>query len=307
MSEARKLLAGVESFQEGVWRILLEWPRTLDREPSVKEFAAARSALDAATARIGSAAGLAPVPPGEESVAAAGQSSRAVAGDVLSKHVLGIPHERWDVLGSIDELADWADSRHTPAADMVARMHAQDATLGASEVPLLPRVDSDAALRTLATAMEADAQFARAPHWNSRPVETGPLARMQSHPLVAALVSRFGRSAFARFVARLAELCSFAAGASPQIGGSGLEPGCGIGWVETSRGLLLHYAQLDGNRVRAYRIVAPTEWNFHPQGALPRGLEGGEYQTEAALRRAVSLLVQSLDPCVAWTMEVAHA
>ena len=42
--------------------------------------------------------------------------------------------------------------------------------------------------------------------------------------------------------------------------------------VETARGLLLHAVEIDGARVLSYRIIAPTEWNFHAQGAAMRGL-----------------------------------
>jgi Ni,Fe-hydrogenase I large subunit len=139
------------------------------------------------------------------------------------------------------------------------------------------------------------------------PVETGPLARMHAQPLVAAVVARFGRSALARVVARLGEMCAFASRALPELGSMGLGAGRGIAWVETARGLLLHHAVVNDGCVQHYRIVAPTEWNFHPQGALVRGLEGATFASENAVRRAVGLLVQSLDPCVAWKLELSHA
>jgi len=203
-----------------------------------------------------------------------------------------------------EELADWAATRRTPAARLIARIQGKHPGLGASEVALLPGIDGEAMLRVLADRIATDAQFARAPCWNGHPAETGPLARMHGHPLVAALLGRHGRSACARLVARLAELCAFASGASAPIGRIDLGNGSGVGWVETSRGLLLHYAEIAAGRVGAYVIVAPTEWNFHPQGALPRGLEGRDFAGEDAVREAVGLLVQSLDPCVPWQAEV---
>ena len=56
-----------------------------------------------------------------------------------------------------------------------------------------------------------------------------------------------------------------------------------------------------------YAIVAPTEWNFHPEGALVRGLVGSAADDAATLARATHLLVQALDPCVACEVEVGHA
>ncbi|HEX5865769.1 MAG TPA: nickel-dependent hydrogenase large subunit, partial [Casimicrobiaceae bacterium] len=94
---------------------------------------------------------------------------------------------------------------------------------------------------------------------------------------------------------------------TPALGGMALGPDRGLGWVENARGLLVHYVALDGERIDTYRIVAPTEWNFHPRGALTRGLEGTPASSESDLRDRVMLLVQSLDPCVAANVEVRHA
>ena len=84
-------------------------------------------------------------------------------------------------------------------------------------------------------------------------------------------------------------------------------PGIGLGIAETARGLLLHQAQVSDGRVQHYRIVAPTEWNFHTGGALARGLIDRRVQDGASARHDAALLVQALDPCVACSIEVADA
>jgi Ni,Fe-hydrogenase I large subunit len=71
--------------------------------------------------------------------------------------------------------------------------------------------------------------------------------------------------------------------------------------------LLLHRATVTEVHVTGYQIVAPTEWNFHPQGALARGLEGAAATDAMALERDARLVVQALDPCVACRVEVAGA
>ena len=86
-----------------------------------------------------------------------------------------------------------------------------------------------------------------------------------------------------------------------------LAPGEGLGAVQTARGLLLHRARLADGRVAHYEIVAPTEWNFHPEGALVRGLRGLVTDDGAALEQQARLAVQALDPCVACAIEVGHA
>ena len=81
-----------------------------------------------------------------------------------------------------------------------------------------------------------------------------------------------------------------------------------MAWVQNARGLLLHRVALDAQgMVDDYRIVAPTEWNFHPDGALVHGLTGLAADDEARLVRQARLAVQALDPCVACRVEVVHA
>jgi Ni,Fe-hydrogenase I large subunit len=75
--------------------------------------------------------------------------------------------------------------------------------------------------------------------------------------------------------------------------------------VETARGLLMHEVVLDGEFVADYLIVAPTEWNFHPQGVLHNRLLGADARDRNALHQQVARLVTTLDPCVPWELQWA--
>jgi Ni,Fe-hydrogenase I large subunit len=134
---------------------------------------------------------------------------------------------------------------------------------------------------------------------------------MCSQPWVAAVVARTGRSAVARLAARVVELVALTRPDAPPservAGAVSIAPGAGLGWTETARGLLVHAVEIAAGVVRRYRIVAPTEWNFHPRGALAAGLAGGAAGSEDELRRLLSLAVESLDPCVAYRIEVSPA
>jgi coenzyme F420-reducing hydrogenase alpha subunit len=119
----------------------------------------------------------------------------------------------------------------------------------------------------------------------------------------------------ARLLARLVELVELTGKLCAPIGesqnwvqGAALRQGTGFAWVQTARGLLLHRAEMDDSgNVRDYRIVAPTEWNFHPAGSCVNGLAGmAAASAEEAVRHA-ELMVQALDPCVAYQIEVEHA
>jgi Ni,Fe-hydrogenase I large subunit len=77
--------------------------------------------------------------------------------------------------------------------------------------------------------------------------------------------------------------------------------GQAIAWCEMARGLLLHWVQLDAqHRVQDYRVLAPTEWNFHPEGALAQALTQLN-PTDAA---AAWCLASAYDPCVDCSVNV---
>jgi Ni,Fe-hydrogenase I large subunit len=133
---------------------------------------------------------------------------------------------------------------------------------------------------------------------------------MSSQPFVGHVIGRAGCSAVARLLARVVELVSLMRPdrrpRTSSCGAAAPGPGRGLGWVETARGLLVHSVELATGRVKHYRIVAPTEWNFHPRGALPAGLAGTAAADAGEVKRLVELVVQSLDPCVEARVEVAH-
>jgi len=128
-------------------------------------------------------------------------------------------------------------------------------------------------------------------------------------------------SLVARMRARLADVALLAARlaqllrgeAQPGAGPSGwictatAREGQGIAAVQTARGLLTHVLQIQDDQVSQYVIIAPTEWNFHPDGVLRRTLEGMAVDSEQELRRRAALLATLLDPCVPHSIQVYRA
>jgi hypothetical protein len=220
---------------------------------------------------------------------------------IVKTHVLG-SGEPWTALDDPAAGEAWIARRGSVAAETVGRLFAESPALGASTVALLP-VESDAVACSVGAALETDPAFEQAPTWHGAPAETGALARMQGAPLIACVQRITGHSAAARLLARMVELFGMTrpgAGSEAALcGAAAPAPGRGLGWVETARGLLVHTVELVAGRVKRYRIVAPTEWNFHPRGALVAGLAGVAARDADALTRLVRTVVQSLDPCVA--------
>ena len=280
-AQARRIEA--EMAQEYLWRALIDWPRAAGVAVGAATLSAARSAL--------------------------ARDDREALRLIVERDVLGAEAPQWRELVRLADFEDWIARGATAAARFLGQVRRDGPRHGASDVPLLPRFDDDAAGRIVA-ALDAQPDFERLPTLDGRPAETGAIARQARQPLVAALADAFGRSTLVRFAARLSELARIACGdppVAPLAGSLPLGAGRGLGWVETARGLLLHAIELAGQRIRRYRIVAPTEWNFHPQGALAAATVGVLDAGGAGLRQRTEWLLQSLDPCVAYRLEVEHA
>jgi len=281
-----------EVVRECAWRTLLDWPRSIDEQPAVAAVAAARGA---AAYRAGAAAAPANEP---ETIAAA---------------VFGVRADDWLALRTLIDLDRWIDAGATAAARFVRRVRDDDAAAGAGDqsahaTTLLDAAHDAGALAQLHDAIDADPAFVHHPTWRGAPAETGALARQRDEPLIAGLERRSATRGPARFVARLRELALLLAGRTQAlVGARATSPGRGIAWVENARGLLVHRVQMHGGRAQRYTIVAPTDWNFHPGGALPSALLGARTQGADGAQRLASRLVHSLDPCVACRVEFDHA
>jgi len=164
----------------------------------------------------------------------------------------------------------------------------------------------------LARSLAGDAAhvFAKQPNWSGAPKETGPLARQHDAPLVQALTAAYGRGLLTRFAARLVELAGLPARLRAKaetsefsIRAASPAPGHGIAQVEASRGRLIHSIEIAGDVVKSYAIVAPTEWNFHPDGSGRRSLARIAARP-ADVQAIAGLFVASLDPCVAYDVRV---
>lgn len=264
-----------EAVVELMTRLLLDWPKAMGAQPDVPAVARLRSV------------------PVDRSV------------DIAQQAVYGTEAGRWLAMPSLQHLDDWSRHSATLPAVLFRRLarEAGDLASGAA-VRLLPATTDDL-LRDVAARLR-EPRYARTPDWRGAPAETGALARHAGHPLLLAYVGRHGATVAARMLARLIDLATLLAGTSPTplTRSVALQPGTGIGAAETARGLLVHCAQLTGERVDSYRMLAPTEWNFHPQGALALGLLQRAAPSPEAARRDATWLVQALDPCVACRIDV---
>lgn len=295
--ERQALDVTLETLQEGVWRLLIDWPKAMGEPAQVPAVAAVRHASSAV---VDGGATL--------------DALLLVADETLREHVYGMPADAWLASTDLATLDRWLDDGATLPARLLRRLRDEAPGLGRSDVALMPDATLENLRQSLIDDLETDPDFARLPRWGGVPVETGALARQAGAPLIAALLERDGRTASTRFVARLVELAMLvrdlrarSAGRIAGVRSHALPDGAGLGIAETARGLLLHRVQVERGLVTDYRIVAPTEWNFHPQGPLPQALAGLGAADHQRMERDARVVVQSLDPCVACRVEIVDA
>lgn len=233
--------------------------------------------------------------------------ARMALGPWLEAHVLGGRRADWlrawqqDTSGDAASVAPQHTALFAWAADRpqaAQRWLRGAAEAGGRALPgrALPAAQVEpVALQALAERLFADPRFAQWPTWESEPAETGCWTRI-GRPAQAPLP----HNAWMRWQYRIAELVALSADSDQSVLASGalaLGDGVGLAWTEMSRGVLVHAVRLRqtsaGVVVDQGRVLAPTEWNFHPAGTLSRLLSDPDCSLASA-RAAVA----ALDPCV---------
>jgi hypothetical protein len=261
----------IELGQEHAWHFLFHWPQHLGRSPDMTRLLALRKA--------------APDPP------------RFI-----------------DVLNSLlaHNLPSF-DARCKQAATLPASLFStwkNEVDQGISLTALLPPLKQWDAFQCQELAHRAleDENFCGQPEWLGSPAETGVISRQQTHPLLIDWIAHHGRGVSARLLARLLELAELPSrlhvNAKVSIKTYALAGHIGLSAIETSRGLLIHIVRLSEGKVVDYRIIAPTEWNFHPAGSLARALANLPYSDDIQARAQAICL--SFDPCVAFEIKVKN-
>lgn len=80
--------------------------------------------------------------------------------------------------------------------------------------------------------------------------------------------------------------------------------------TDAMRGVLIHSARIDGDRVVSYNIITPTVWNFSPKdqygrlGPVESALTGTEIPKPDMLFTVLGRIVRSFDPCLACATHV---
>jgi Ni,Fe-hydrogenase I large subunit len=165
--------------------------------------------------------------------------------------------------------------------------------------------------------------WAKAPRYNGKPAETGPLAEMMisKHPLFVDLVNEKGPNAFNRELARIIRPAMFIPVLETWLGEiscsskhffenyESIESGQGFGLIEAPRGALGHWVKINNGKIEKYQIITPSSWNGSPRdersvkGPWEEALMGTELKD---IKNPVEVdhVIRSFDPCMVCAVHV---
>ncbi|MDE2109845.1 MAG: nickel-dependent hydrogenase large subunit [Alphaproteobacteria bacterium] len=286
------------------WRISMDWPPFVGAPPDLRACGDIRRAVAAVTGAARHSQWL-------QIGGAALRLDRTDLGrsvSALAQMLTALFPEAADPAISFDALETALQTGASVPARLIQTVRSRlPADYGCHDGPLLAARPAEWFAACLAT----DAGFSDAPTLDGRPAEVGPLAA-QRHPLAADAVARWGASLAARLLAaaldgpviadRLRHIIDRLTDDDPPDA-CAMRAGRGAGVIETARGPLAYYVQVEDGRVRILRNVAPTEWNFHPQGPFVAALEAAPRLADPAA--AARLLAASFDPCVPFDIALA--
>lgn len=326
--QVRQAVTDIETLREHLWRILLGWPAHTESTPDHATLAQVLSSKQQVEQALG----------GLEHWLSPGATPRALdqtgiiacleeLQTLIETRVLGVSCEEWLMLASLEDLIVLIEQHPedaTPAVRLLRRIIAREWTHSCfSPMQVLPSIHFGNASELIKHMQDPD--YIARPQWHQRPCESTSYSRSRV-PLTQALRRQSGSALLVRATALLSEvalltlrLTRFFASrplwdaAYPQVETAFVaSPGQALGQVCAARGQLFHWASVstagsaDGKpHISEYRILAPTEWNFHPAGVIPQALAGLAGHADD-IRQQAALLIELVDPCVGYQLTLMN-
>jgi hypothetical protein len=163
-----------------------------------------------------------------------------------------------------------------------------------------------------------NSDFIKHPTHGNKPCETTPYSRQINKPLIQQLTTTNGPGLLSRSVAQLLEIFTLLDKVKNDYIAIKSEDICyqvkypmqssnALTQSEAARGKLIHQISIGSDCVDDYQILSPTQWNFHPKGVLYRMIKSLNFENKQDLSDKVKLLVNAIDPCVGYSIEVDYA
>lgn len=308
---ARDLLLITEMVREHLMRITIDWPRLFDFQykphnlPFVNQLANNLKTIlftDGRAFTLDSQLDI-------EHKSLVQQLSKLT--QYLETYVYGCNLTDWlDIIDS-DELRMWSTQTDTVAANVVnTTFEKQWQSIGQAKTTHLDSLDENVFLVELEKVISDE--FIAQPNWSGDYCETTSLSRQHNQPLIENLSHEYGNSLLTRIVSRLVELGRLSQQLNhlfhqlemPGLKSTDLIASNGLAMVETARGKLIHQVKLDGDHIKQYKILAPTEWNFHPKGIINTIILNLPKDDRDEFEKLSHILVNTIDPCVGYEIRI---
>ena len=280
------LAAQAEAMLEHLRLFLMDLPLALGLAPfaEARAIGALRAKLAALTRGAGSAKEL----------------TLEIAALARTSILAGLPEEAEPKTLSkmLCRAAEWASPAARSLFERALTIHDRSA----ADVPLLDTESPE--VRAELSSLVWTEGFTERPHLSCGPCQTHALARH------AALVPQEALPLPALLFARLLELAMLSLG-MPQEGWLRTErDNCrALSIMQCARGSLVTAVEMRRGLIERAVIVAPTEWNFHPQGAASRLLNTIPARSFAEFEQKARRSLLLLDACIPYTIteKQAHA
>jgi hypothetical protein len=235
--------------------------------------------------------------------------------DFLSNEVFGQTYASWLDLNNLDEFNNWLLKHEGLAPQLINQLNIQNYnTIGqANFYPLIAQNLDDVSSSLLdETCAE---EFVNKPIMSGLSFETGSLVTSQNHPLLQDMIKRVGHGVLVRYIARLIDLAKVPQHMRGLLENSqestevecslfSQKKGSAVAGLDTARGRLHHAITLKGNMVTDYKILSPTQWNFHESSVAVACLRDLKINNRNNIQAGAECIIRAIDPCVNFEVRV---
>lgn len=311
----REMLVWSETAKEHLLRIFLDWPGLLDIEVRHDSLNYIANLVDTFKKVLFKTSQ--PFSPDAEGLADINAAYERVDDleHYLENEVFCTSLSNWLSISHVADMQSWSQQAGSLAAQALSFIFKRGwSGQGVTTCQQLPELDADLLFERFSS--DRVDEFIAKPQWAGSCRETGVFSRQFDQPLIRVLRVESGNGLLSRLTARLVELAKIparlrlllAGTADNRIFTSGaIRQSKTLGQVEAARGRLVHYVEFDQGRISDYRILAPTEWNFHPRGLITEALTKLRVENRSELNQLARMMINAVDPCVAYTLRIHDA
>ncbi|GAA0425590.1 hypothetical protein GCM10009133_37700 [Cocleimonas flava] len=219
----------------------------------------------------------------------------------LSQTIFGSSANDWlENTYKKEQLDIWAGKEQSQAAKFIHWLNQKKwKHSGKSNITHIPDINDIEVRELLKTQGH---EFTGHPKWDDQCYELSWFSRKQCQP-------HQDNGIYSRMIGRLKEIADLILKLDTfYIKGTQLESGkssvSGIAHSEAARGRLTHFVEIENETIKKLVILAPTEWNFHPEGVAVKSLNNLDAKSPHELHQQAELLIHAIDPCVGFNLSI---